>query len=175
VRTLVKAAAARRAGGAGYIVGAMGGEPRGRARGSRGAALVEFALVFPVLALLVLGTVDAGRAYITWNQAKNAAREGAAYAQLYPNRPTAGAGECADPDNVEYRAQAESGTDFSVATQRVDVSPAVSLAACVPASSTAAVPAGAEVRVTASRPFAPLTPFIHISSISADVTVVVQG
>jgi hypothetical protein len=155
-------------------VGARG-EPRWRGRGARGAALIEFALVFPVLALLVLGTVDAGRAYITWNQAKNAAREGAAYAQLYPNRPFVGPGECADPNNVEYRAQAESGTDFSIATQRVDVSPAVTIAACVPTSSPSAVPAGAEVRVTASRPFAPLTPFIDISSITADVTVVVQG
>jgi hypothetical protein len=51
----------------------------------------------------------------------------------------------------------------------------VPIAGCVPASSPAAVPAGAEVQVTASRPFAPLTPFIDISSISADVTVVVQG
>ena len=156
-------------------MGATEGERGRRARGGRGAALVEFAVVFPVLALVVLGTVDAGRAYITWNQAKNAAREGAAYAQLYPNRPIAGVGECADPDNVEYRAQAESGTDFAISTRRVDVSPAEPLQACVPASSPAAVPAGAEVTVTASRPFAPLTPFIDISSITADVTVVVQG
>jgi hypothetical protein len=157
-------------------VGARG-KPRwrGRGRGAHGAALVEFALVFPVLAMLVLGTVDAGRAYITWNQAKNAAREGASYAQLYPNRPVPGPGECADPDNVRYRAQAESGTEFSISTERVDVAPAVTLNACLPASSPTAVRPGDEVRVTASRSFAPLTPFIHLGSITADVTVVVQG
>jgi Flp pilus assembly protein TadG len=150
-------------------------EPRRRLHGAQGAALVEFALVFPLLALLVLGTVDGGRAYITWNEAKNAAREGAAYAQHYPNRPVPGTGECADPDNVRYRAQAESGTGFSITTQRVDVSPAVTLDACLPASSPTAVRPGAEVRVTARRSFAPLTPFIDLRSITADVTVVVQG
>lgn len=152
-----------------------GSDPRGRTHGTRGAALLEFALVFPLLAMLVLGTVDVGRAYITWNQAKNAAREGAAYAQLYPNRPVPAAGECADPDNVRYRAQAESGTAFSITTQRVDVAPAVTLGVCLPPSSPSAVLPGAEVKVTASRPFAPLTPFIDLGSISADVTVVVQG
>lgn len=150
-------------------------EGRRRLHGTHGAALVEFALVFPLIALLVLGTVDVGRAYITWNQAKNAAREGAAYAQLYPNRPVPGTGECADPDNVRYRAQAESGTEFSISTARVDVSPAVALDSCRSTTGPTAVRPGAEVRVTASRSFAPLTPFIDLGSIAADVTVVVQG
>jgi Flp pilus assembly protein TadG len=137
--------------------------------------LLEFALVFPLLAMIVLGTIDAGRAFMTWNEAKNAAREGAAYAQLYPNRPVPAAGECADPDNIRYHAQAESGTDFAITTRRVDVSPPVTLGACLPASSPAAVGPGAEVTVTATRSFAPLTPFIDLSAITAEVTVVVQG
>ena len=131
--------------------------------------------MFPLLAMIVLGTIDAGRAFMTWNEAKNAAREGAAYAQLYPNRPVPAAGECADPDNIRYHAQAESGTDFAITTRRVDVSPPVTLSACLPASNPAAVGPGAEVTVTATRSFAPLTPFIDLSAITAEVTVVVQG
>ena len=46
---------------------------RGRRRGQ---ALVEFALVLPVLLVILLGTVDAGRLIFAYNSVSNAAREG---------------------------------------------------------------------------------------------------
>jgi len=49
----------------------------GRASRSRGQALVEFALVFPVALLLLLAVVDIGRAVFIYNGLTNAAREGA--------------------------------------------------------------------------------------------------
>lgn len=48
-------------------------------RGERGAALVEFALVFPVFMTLVLGMFSGGMAYNRKNTLINAAREGARY------------------------------------------------------------------------------------------------
>ncbi|HMT33315.1 MAG TPA: pilus assembly protein [Dermatophilaceae bacterium] len=42
-----------------------------------GAAAVEFAIVFPLLLLIVAGIVDFGRAFFTEIQLANAAREGA--------------------------------------------------------------------------------------------------
>jgi len=42
----------------------------------RGQALVEFALLVPVLILILLGTVDAGRLIFAYNAVSNAAREG---------------------------------------------------------------------------------------------------
>ncbi|MEY2566584.1 MAG: hypothetical protein QOE35_1113 [Actinomycetota bacterium] len=57
-----------------------------RGRGERGVALVEFALLLPFVALLVFGTIDLGRGFSQQNRLKNASREGAAYAQLHPNR-----------------------------------------------------------------------------------------
>lgn len=42
----------------------------------RGAAVVEFALVVPILVLLVMGIVDVGRAYLVQTTISNAAREG---------------------------------------------------------------------------------------------------
>lgn len=52
--------------------------------GDRGAALVEFALVLPFLVIVVLGTVDITRAYQERNRLLGSAREGAAFAQFYP-------------------------------------------------------------------------------------------
>lgn len=46
------------------------------ARKERGAAMVEFALVVPLLVLLVMGVVDFGRAYHVQTSVSNAAREG---------------------------------------------------------------------------------------------------
>jgi Flp pilus assembly protein TadG len=62
-----------------------------RARSLRresGQALVEFALVLPVLMLLVMGIVDFGFAFNQWNTAQNAAREGARMAAVNSNVPT---------------------------------------------------------------------------------------
>ena len=63
--------------------GRPGGGGR-RAQGDGGAALVEFALVLPFLAILVFGTVDLGRAYQLRNRLTNAAREGGFYGQFHP-------------------------------------------------------------------------------------------
>jgi Flp pilus assembly protein TadG len=42
----------------------------------RGQALVEFALILPVLLVILLGTFDAGRLIFAYNSVSNAAREG---------------------------------------------------------------------------------------------------
>ncbi|MGQ9682456.1 MAG: TadE/TadG family type IV pilus assembly protein [Anaerolineae bacterium] len=49
-------------------------------RRNRGQSAVELALVLPLLLLLLLGTVDLGRAFGVWMALSNAAREGARYA-----------------------------------------------------------------------------------------------
>lgn len=45
--------------------------------GSRGQGLVEFALLLPVLLLILFGLFDFGRAIFAYNTVSNAAREGA--------------------------------------------------------------------------------------------------
>ena len=52
---------------------------------SRGQALVEFALVLPVLALLLVLAIDFGRVFFGWVSVTNAARIGANYAGQHPN------------------------------------------------------------------------------------------
>jgi Flp pilus assembly protein TadG len=64
-------------------VGAVGSR-RFRRPSSRGQALVEFALLGPLLFLLVFAGLDFTRAYLVRNAITNSAREGARYAALHP-------------------------------------------------------------------------------------------
>jgi Flp pilus assembly protein TadG len=54
-------------------------------RSTEGSALVEFALVAPILFLLLVGILDLGRAVNAYVTVSNAAREGSHYAALHPS------------------------------------------------------------------------------------------
>jgi PKD repeat protein len=58
----------------------------------RGQAAVEFAILVPVLVLLLLVAVDFGRLFFTFVQLQNSAREGAAYAAANPTDSAPGGG-----------------------------------------------------------------------------------
>jgi Flp pilus assembly protein TadG len=53
-----------------------------RRRRSRGQAMVEFALVFPIFALILFGIIDMGRYVVTANALSNGAREAARAASV---------------------------------------------------------------------------------------------
>ena len=62
---------------------------RGRvslAKKENGEAIVEFALLAPVIILLLFAMVDFGRIFDAWLVATNAAREGARYATVYSTK-----------------------------------------------------------------------------------------
>jgi Flp pilus assembly pilin Flp len=83
-----------------------------RCRSERGAALAEFALVLPLLAILVFGTIDAGRVFRLNTRLENAAREGAAgIAAFSPFRVDSG---CRGRANVVDRVKDE---DSGLATE----------------------------------------------------------
>ena len=54
-------------------------------RDERGAAAVEFAIVATIFFMLVFGIIDFGFAFHSWNNAVNAAREGARLAAVDSN------------------------------------------------------------------------------------------
>jgi Flp pilus assembly protein TadG len=58
-----------------------------RMRNRKGAAIVEFALVVPLLLLLLWGIVDIGRAFYTLNNLASAVREGARSAAVMATAP----------------------------------------------------------------------------------------
>ncbi len=57
-----------------------GAPPSGRSQ--RGAVAVEFALVLPILLVLVFGIIEFGFAYHSWDATQNAAREAARFAAV---------------------------------------------------------------------------------------------
>lgn len=59
-----------------------GGRRRAGGPEERGQSLVEFALVFPIIVLLVVAFVEVGRAVFAWNTIANAARQGARVAAV---------------------------------------------------------------------------------------------
>jgi len=59
-----------------------------RRRKERGQALVEFALLAPLLVILIFGFVDISRVYHAWTTVQGAARDGARYG-------VTGRGDCA--------------------------------------------------------------------------------
>jgi Flp pilus assembly protein TadG len=56
-----------------------------KARSERGASAVEFAIIFPLLFLVIAGIIDFGRYFFTSIQVTNAAREGVRMAVVLPN------------------------------------------------------------------------------------------
>jgi len=154
----------------------LGSDPGTGARGQSGAALVELALVLPLLTVLCLGVVDMGRAYRLKARLTNAAREGSVYAQYYPSQVDPGA-TCADPNNVVFAAQHEEGlsNNFTVA-----VSNATTGGTPIVGCNTTAVAPGTRVTVTVSAPFASMTGVLssvmgNAKTLVAVSEVVVQG
>lgn len=58
---------------------------RTRLRGEDGQSLVEFALLLPILLLLILGMLEFGKAFNYWNDANQIAGEGARFAAVNRN------------------------------------------------------------------------------------------
>jgi Flp pilus assembly protein TadG len=61
-----------------------------RARSEKGVALVEFALLLPVLALLLFGLLDFGKAFNYWIDETHLANEGARWAVVNKNPNSSG-------------------------------------------------------------------------------------
>lgn len=136
---------------------------------SRGQALVEFALIFPILMLLLFGVVDFGRAIYDYNTLANAARAGVRVAIV--NQNGAGTG-CAigsgvtPPDTTKVsahdcaiQAALEMGpvtvtVGYKDPTGATDPTDITSMPTCNP------VQVGCLAVVTTSYTFRPITPVI---------------
>jgi Flp pilus assembly protein TadG len=68
---------------------------------SQGQALVEFALVFPLMMLLLIGFVDLARGVYAYNTLANAAREGARVAAVNQLAPAVTDTQCAEDMPIE--------------------------------------------------------------------------
>ena len=128
-----------------------------RRRKSRGQALVEFAIVLPVIALVVLGLLDLGRAVFTYNTLSQAARQAnrtaivdqdtaRVKAMAIAAAPTIGL----TPSNVTVCFKTQDSTQSNCASPTTDNCP----------SATRTI--GCLAIVTTSMSYTPLTPVISI-------------
>ena len=69
-------------------------------RGRKGQALAEFALILPVLFLLIAGIIEFGRAWNIKQAVTDAAREGARYTVIVDTRTMT---QTVDPNRVKAR------------------------------------------------------------------------
>jgi Flp pilus assembly protein TadG len=159
---------------------ALGRMSRGVGPGrERGTALVEFALILPLLALLCLGVLDLGRAAQLQNRLSNASREGAAVAQFRPTAVDCTAGSiiggvrAEDPDLATTEG-------FAVTVTHDDGTTAVAYTGCGTTSPPRTIEPGDRVIVTAAADFRLISPMISILTgnplrIARSTEVVIQG
>ncbi|HUQ00205.1 MAG TPA: TadE/TadG family type IV pilus assembly protein [Aeromicrobium sp.] len=138
-------------------------------RRSRGQALVEFSLVFPVIALMIFGFIDIGRAVFAYNTLTEAARQATRVAVVNQLDPASGPWSCQSNRPVQNEASPQwtwrgcavlSGATIGVRAADVSVSystPAGTDLICSPHLNV-----GCIVRVTVTSNFAPITPVAGI-------------
>jgi Flp pilus assembly protein TadG len=67
----------------------------------RGQSMVELALIFVIIMILLAGTADLGRAFFTWLAMRDAAQEGASYGTICPGLADRGELESRVRDNLD--------------------------------------------------------------------------
>ena len=100
-------------------------------RREKGQSLLEFALILPVLLIVLAGVLDLGRIYYSYVAITDAAAEGATYAAMYP--------QVSDRDEVFQRAQEASRGLVQIDNSMVEVD-CPSVAVTVSYSFTVATP-----------------------------------
>jgi Flp pilus assembly protein TadG len=108
-------------------------------RKERGQGLVEFAIILPILLIILSGVLDLGRLWYAYVAVTDAAAEGATYAAMLPE----------DVSGVYQRAQEASGGLVNIDPNGVSVEYPPTVAS------------GAPVTVTVIYTFTLATPFLH--------------
>jgi len=120
---------------------------------SRGQALVEFAIVLPLLAVLLVMAIDFGRVFFTYIALENAAREAAAYGAVQPDQTS----DIQDRAAAEANVQGQGGEGaMSVSTVCRDSAGTVIACAAAPGGAGA----GNTLTVSVERPFGFVTPLV---------------
>ena len=107
----------------------------------KGQSLLEFALIVPILLIILAGVLDLGRLYYAYVAVTDAAAEGASYAAIHP--------QAYERAEVLQRAQEASGA-------LVQIDPTMVQVDCP------AVAAGAPITVTVSYSFTVATPLLNV-------------
>jgi Flp pilus assembly protein TadG len=143
----------------------------GQWRDGGGQGLVEFALIFPLMALMLFGIFDFGRAVYAYNTIANAARDGARVAavnQIEVNQSDTSSTSCAKDMPIENPANAHwsikacaASSAVSLGVQISDVTVSYSPPPSSPGlSCTSPLHVGCIASVTVRYTWTPFTPMI---------------
>ena len=88
-------------------------------RGTRGQSLAEFALLLPVLLILVLGAIDFGRVYFAYVSVTNASRNAAQYGSF--NTIRANDEDCTDGNCLRLAAIADTSNLLNTSSTNPEV------------------------------------------------------
>ncbi len=115
-------------------------------RGEHGAVAVEFAIIVPILLLLVFGIIDFGHAWYMRHMMSDASREGARYATRYKTDAT---GHRILPQSLSPTADDYILTTWGLASRLpADADPKVSLSGDAATETNASMLAGEDFIVT---------------------------
>jgi Flp pilus assembly protein TadG len=122
-------------------------ECRPSAADERGVALIEFALVLPLLLLLVLGMIDVGKAFNYWNDETHLANEAARFAAVN-NSPTKNADGTPTARSLltAIKSQADSAELRNGGTRSIS-SPGVSICIWFPSAPSGSAPPASAYQV----------------------------
>jgi Flp pilus assembly protein TadG len=132
---------------------------------SRGQALVEFAFVFPIIALLAFAFIDIGLAVFNQNTLANAARQAARVAAVNQVDPASAPWNCIDNKPVQTAASPNwtfrgcamaAGSAIGVTSADVSISYAAPPGTTIECSSSLTV--GCIVSITVVNNYEPITP-----------------
>jgi Flp pilus assembly protein TadG len=150
--------------------------PRRKHAWGRGQALVEFALVAPILIIMILSIIELGRFIFAYEVANSAVREGTRYAIVHGYYSLAPVGPLpASPDNACPPTTASTTAVANVVQQNAyTLPPATRILVCYPDSTNLR---GNRVNVSADFPFRVLVPLIPFPPISihAESTLVINN
>lgn len=121
--------------------------------GERGQSLTEFAMLLPVLLIIIAGVLDLGRLYYAYVMVTDAAAEGLAYAI---NNPPDDPDNPSDPDTAQVRARAMAATDGLI--EQADAVSAITVD-CPDCPDTVS---GDPITVTVSYDFPVMMPFVSM-------------
>jgi len=165
VSLTVRSASSRRPVGARTALGHL-------RRGDAGAAAVEFALVVPILLILVFGIVDFGLAMFSQNLVGNAAREGARTASLGGTQAQTVQAATAAMTGVmgTVPTPAATCTYVDTSTNPSTVKPCPGWTATALPWGTQSAPSGATVKVSITYVYKWLTPIQIVKGLSSSLT-----
>jgi hypothetical protein len=138
---------------------------------AQGQSLAEFALVFPIIMLLVFGFIDVGRAVFAANTLSNAARQAVRVRAVNQLDPTNGPWECdttrpiedpADPHWTFRGCAVAAGTSIGVTPNDITFDPPMAPPGTTLDCSATTVNVGCLVNVSVTHQFQPITPLAGI-------------